>query len=126
MAYKKDDIVYRAKAMLGDSFREGTEERLESLCIAAALELEGRLRVNIDRSDIGLLFVSSASLLAVSMYMELERATAGFESFSAGNLSVKLKNGGGGASSDSLRAQAEKLLRPYMQGDGFDFVGVDT
>lgn len=122
MAYKKDDIYHKAKTMLGDSFRTGTEERLESLCIAAALELDSKLKADLDRSDIEILFVSAASLLAISMYMELEHSCSGFESFSAGDLSVKLK--GSIASPQTLRTQAEGMLRPYMRDGSFSFMGV--
>ena len=122
MAYKKDDIVYRAKSMLGESFREGTEDSLEAICIAAMQTLESRLRVDVCRSDIEVIMISAASLLAVSMYMELRRGTQSCDSFSAGNVSVKLKNSA--PSSDTLRDQAEALIKPYTDCGGFSFVGV--
>ena len=127
MAYKKEDIVQRSRAMLGESFRAGTEARLDGLCIAAALQLESRLRVNVDRSDIEAVFVTAAGLLAVSMYMELEREYGGVESFSAGNISVKLRDGSTGSrDTDSLRRQAEILLAPYTDSGAFGFMGVEA
>ena len=127
MAYKKEDIVQRSRAMLGESFRAGSEARLDGLCIAAAMQLESRLRVNVDRSDIEAVFVAAASLLAVSMYMELERECGELESFSAGELSVKLKSGSSAAGgADSLRKQAETMLAPYTESGAFGFMGVEA
>ena len=126
MAYKKEDIVQRSRAMLGESFRAGSEARLDGLCIAAAMQLESRLRVNVDRSDIEAVFVAAASLLAVSMYMELERECGELESFSAGELSVKLKSGSSAGGADSLRKQAETMLAPYTESGAFGFMGVEA
>ena len=126
MAYKKEDIVQRSRAMLGESFHAGSEARLDSLCAAAALQLESRLRSSVDRSEIEAVFVSAASLLAVSMYMELEYCGEP-ESFSAGNLSVKLKGGSGSSGgADSLRKQAETMLAPYTESGAFGFMGVEA
>ena len=127
MAYTTNDIKRKAMTMLGDSLRSGGEDVLGAVCEAAAMELKAKLRSGVSAESMGETFVTAAGILAIALYMELNDASAGgIDSFSAGNLSVKLgENGGIKASAASLRQTAENMLSAYLRDSGFCFLGVD-
>ena len=125
MAYTIQDIESKAREMLGTS-PLGQEGRvLRRACQTAAAELESKLRAGVKSSDIEELFTCAAGLLAISLYIELTGIPGdNIESFKAGELSVKLRDGAKTGSSQALRMRAESMLSAYLECGGFDFKGV--
>lgn len=125
MAYTNSDIESRARSLMTFSIPTESAGMLKAVCASAAAELESRLRKGVSSESIKELFVTAAGVLALSMYIELGGvATDRIGSFSAGNLSVRLDGGAVSASAASLRKYAERMLSAYIDGDGFEFVGV--
>lgn len=127
MAYTVNDIKEKAKSLLGGSLRPGGEEMLGAVCEAAAMEIKSKLRGGVSEESIGETYVTAAGILAIAIYMELsDSAESGINSFSAGNLSVRLSGSEGiKASAASLRKTAEGMLSAYLKDSGFCFMGVD-
>lgn len=113
-----DEIMAFAEEALGG---EENGAVLRRLCEASSGELRARLRENVEAEDIRELFVTAASVLALSMYMALTDSLSG-EEVRAGELSVKKR--ALGASAAELRKQAETLLAEYLRDEGFAFMGV--
>lgn len=125
MAYTNSDIESRACSLMTFSIPTESAGMLKAVCASAAAELESRLRKGVSSESIKELFVTAAGVLALSMYIELGGvATDRIGSFSAGNLSVSLDGSAVSASAASLRKYAERMLSAYIDGDGFEFVGV--
>ncbi len=103
----------------------GAEEDQDELLLpwiqAARERLEGRLRAGVLPEDCGPAFPLAAAMLAVE---GLERASGagGAVSFTAGEVSIR--TGGTGKNGESLSAQAERLLSPWLGATGFAFQGV--
>lgn len=127
MAYTTNDIKEKAITLLGESLRPGGEEVLGAVCEAAAMEIRAKLRDGVSEESLGELYVTAAGMLAIALYMEFsDSAEGGINSFSAGNLSVKLSDSNGiKASAASLRQTAESMLSAYLKDSGFCFMGVD-
>ena len=125
MAYTNQDIESKAREMLGFSPLGESGRALRSVCASAGAELESKLRAGVKGSDIEELFVSAAGLLAISLYLELEDfPKEKIDSFKAGELSVKLREGTRQQSAASLRKRAESMLSAYLDCGGFEFTGV--
>ena len=125
MAYTNQDVESKAREMLGYSPLAESGRVLRSVCDSAAAELESRLRAGVKSSDIEELFVSAAGVLAISLYLELGNIpNEKIDSFSAGDLSVKLRGGTKEQSAATLRKRAESMLSAYLDCGGFEFTGV--
>ena len=125
MAYTNQDIESKAREMLGTSPFGSEGRALRSVCQTAAAELESKLRSDVKSSDIEELFVCAAALLAISLYLELANIPDDtIESFKAGEVSVKLRDGAKAQSSQALRQRAETMLSAYLDCGGFEFKGV--
>lgn len=125
MAYTNQDVESKAREMLGYSPLAESGRVLRSVCDSAAAELESRLRAGVKSSDIEELFVSAAGVLAISLYLELEYIPdEEIDSFTAGDLSVKLREGTKAQSAATLRKRAESMLSAYLDCGGFEFTGV--
>lgn len=125
MAYTNQDVESKAREMLGYSPLAESGRVLRSVCDSAAAELESRLRAGVKSSDIEELFVSAAGVLAISLYLELEYIPdEKIDSFTAGDLSVKLREGTKARSAATLRKRAESMLSAYLDCGGFEFTGV--
>ena len=125
MAYTNQDVESKAREMLGYSPLAESGRVLRSVCDSAAAELESRLRAGVKSSDIEELFVSAAGVLAISLYLELEYIPdEKIDSFTAGDLSVKLREGTKAQSAATLRKRAESMLSAYLDCGGFEFTGV--
>ena len=125
MAYTNQDVESKARQMLGYSPLAESGRALRSVCDSAAAELESRLRAGVKSSDIEELFVSAAGVLAISLYLELEYIpNEKIDSFTAGDLSVKLREGTKAQSAATLRKRAESMLSAYLDCGGFEFTGV--
>lgn len=111
--------------MLGYSPLGESGRALRSVCGLAAVELESKLRAGVKSSDIEELFVYAAGVLAISLYLELGNTPDDkIDSFSAGDLSVKLRSGENAQSAATLRKRAESILAAYLDCGGFEFTGV--
>lgn len=113
-----EEILRLCRAMGAE---EDQEELLLPLVQAARRRLEGRLRTGVLPEDCGPAFPLSAAMLAME---GLERASGagGAVSFTAGEVSIR--TGGTGKKGESLSAQAERLLSPWLGATGFAFQGV--
>ena len=100
---------------------DGEMPLLEALCSAAVEELTGRLREEWTPERCGNAFSCAAAMLAAAGMLTC-RANGGVEQFTAGE--VSLRTGDGGQAASALRRQAEALMAPYWQDDGFAFAGV--
>ena len=125
MAYTNSDIENKALSLMGSELPAESAGILKAVCASAAAELESRLRKGVSSGEIQELFVTAAGMLALSMYLELAAVPGDrVGSFSAGNLSVRLDGGTVSASAAKLRKYAENMLAAYLDGGGFEFVGV--
>lgn len=109
--------IYEAALSYGAEESEG----LETICAAAEAELAARLKDGISAEDCGDVFVTAAAFIAIAMTAELRSVSDGIESYSAGNVSVRKKDG---ASSKVLRERAESIMAQYTTDGGFCFMGV--
>ena len=96
-------------------------ELLERLCLAAERELTGRLKDGVTAEDCEPAFVAAAAWLALAG-LQSGQATDGVESFTAGELTVRLDSEG--QQSQRLRQQAEQIMIPYLKDGHFAFLGV--
>lgn len=92
---------------------------LTLLCSAAAEELRGLLRSGIAPEDCGGAYALAAAWMALA---GLETAEDGVESFSAGEVSIRKRDGA--ARAKALRLQAMQVMKPYLRDEGFVFQGV--
>lgn len=124
MAYTNSDIENKALSLMSSELSAESAGILKAVCASAAAELESRLRKGVSSEEIQELFVTAAGMLALSMYIELSGLPGDrVDSFSAGNVSVRLDGGAVSASAANLRKHAENMLAAYLDG-GFEFMGV--
>lgn len=97
---------------------EDQEELLRPLVQAAERNLTARLKAGVSPADCGSAFPLAAAMVAME---GLEGASGldGVTSFTAGDVSIHTGGGGSGR-----RAQAERLLAPWLKEQGFAFQGV--
>lgn len=112
-----EDIYTAASAICGES-----SELLGLLSAAAEEELLYRLKKDVDVKSIESLFIASAAMLAASMYAGV--SDSGVKKYTAGNVSVEY-GGDSQPTSEVLRERSELLLAGYLDGGGFDFMGVN-
>ena len=109
------------------SFGGAASSELEALCGAALAELKKSLRDGLSPEDCGEVFVTAAAFTALAMQTELKSLSGiGVESYTAGSVSVR--SGGSTAAysaAKSLRAQAARIMAPFVRSEGFDFIGVN-
>ena len=87
-----------------------------------ARKIAAQLRTGLEPEACGAAFRVAAAWTALADLSEADRAT-GAESFSAGDLTVRL-GAAGGEGAARLRQRARELLAPYRDGGGFAFRGV--
>lgn len=113
-----EEIVAMAMA-LGQRTEE-ERELLTTLCQTAELELAQRLKAETRSEDCGIAFAAAAAWLALAA-METGSGER-VESFTAGDLTIR------GAENTQRgrewRAQAERLMAPYLEDERFSFRGV--
>lgn len=97
---------------------EETEE-LSLLCTAAVEELRGLLRDGVQAEECGAAFVLAAAWMALA---GLDTAGDDVESFTAGEVSIRRRDGG--ERGKALRLQAMQVMRPWLRDEGFVFRGV--
>ena len=109
-------------ARMAGQVEEGEEELLSLLCQVAERELAGKLKNGVKPEDCSGAFVIAAAWLALSLLCA-SRQEEQTESWSVGEVSVK-KNAKAGEQAAVYRGQAERLMKPYCEEDGFAFMGV--
>lgn len=96
-------------------------EELRILCEAARQELTGLLRKGVSPADCGGAFPLAAAWMALAGLQSAGKNDEA-ESFTAGAVSIKTKDGKLRAA--ALRLQAEQVMRPWLRDSGFIFRGV--
>lgn len=97
-------------------------EGLTALCESAQVELTGMLREGVTAEDCGGAFPLAAAWLALAA---LQTGGSGdeVESFTAGAVSIRKKDGAQRAA--ALRLQAVQVMKPWLRDEGFVFRGVE-
>ena len=113
-----DQICAQARVM-GRELMQENQSLLEAVCAASAAALRFRLRDNVRAEDCESDFVMAAALFALAAMQEVG-SLAQLEQVSAGDLTLRR---GESAVADSLRQQAELLMKPYLK-ESFLFLGV--
>ena len=92
----------------------GEESRtlLKPLCAAVERAWISRLREGVAAEDCGEALPCAAAFTAAA---DLAAGSGGVASFSAGDISVKLENGGARNRGEDLRQAAERLMEPFAQ-----------
>ena len=116
-----EDEIFTLARLLGQ-VPEEKEEALRILCRAAEAELRTQLRAGTAAEDCGPVFPVAAAWTALADLYEGGQAT-GVESFSAGDLTVRMGSASREGASD-LRRRARELMQSYRSGEGFAFRGV--
>ena len=120
MAEKENGSITERVAELAAALgKRGESQELSLLCAAAVEELKGCLKPGITPEDCGEAFALGAAWLALA---GLEVSDSGVESFTAGAVSVRRKDGS--LRQKALRLQALQVMKPYMADGGFVFRGV--
>lgn len=97
---------------------------LEALCHAAEAAWMSRLKSEFTAEDCGEAFLCAAAFTAAADYV-VSRGGDDVASFTAGEISIKRKNGSEGeAQAAALRKTAERLMAPYAVAESFAFKGV--
>ena len=109
-------------AKMAGQVEEGEEELLALLCQVAERELTGKLKNGVKPEDCSGAFVIAAAWIALSLLC-VSRQEDGVTSWSAGDVSVQKKESAGEQAA-VYRGQAERLMQPYCEDDGFAFMGV--
>ena len=102
---------------------EDQEELLLPLVQAAQGALTARLKRGIGPEDCGPAFLLASAMLAMESLWEATGQGNAVTSFTAGDLSVHMGTGNGGGGG-GLRAQADRLLAPWLADGSFQFRGV--
>jgi len=117
----KERVLELAAAAAG----AGETERvlLEPLCAAAESAWRARLREGVTAEDCGEALVCAAAFTAAA---DLAAGGGGVASFSAGDISVRVQDGGARLkAAESLRRSAERLMEPYIQTADLWAMGVE-
>lgn len=97
---------------------------LEALCLAAETAWMARLKDGVRAEDCAEAFCCAAAFTAAADYVAGASAD-GISGFSAGTVSVQMRNGTDKATlSSALRQTAERLMAPYAETEDFCFKGV--
>lgn len=111
-------------AMTVGQIPEEMEEQLTVLCAGAVEMLRGRLKAGVGAEDCAPALVLAAAWTALADLCMGECADR-VESFTAGAVTVRQSGGDGAlARSRGLREQAERVMAPYVNEQGFAFRGV--
>lgn len=102
---------------------EEEESLLEALCGVAETELAGKLRRGVTPEDCGGAFPVAAAWLALAGLCTGQGASGDPLSWTAGDVSVSGAVSAG-ERAETLRAQAMRLMAPYVQDERFYFRGV--
>lgn len=102
---------------------EGQEVLLTALCGAAEGTLRGKLKEGVTPEDCGGAFPVAAAWLALAGLCAGDCAQADAAGWTAGAVSVT-RTTPAGERAETLRAQAARLMEPYLRDESFFFQGV--
>ena len=111
-----ETILSLAEAIVSPSDQE--RPLLESLCACAETQIARRLSSGITPADCADAFTCAAALTAAGGLLAC-RGGGDVEQFTAGEVSLRLSESGGGAA--ALQRQAQALMAPYCRDDAFAF-----
>lgn len=111
----RENILTVAASIAGANEDDWT--LLEELCRAAEAAWMARLREGVSMENCGSAFDCAVAFSAAAMF---GAGQEGVSSFSAGDVSVKLR----GEAGASLREAAERLMAPYARPEGLFLKGV--
>ena len=117
MKTMEERMIELAEAIGGTGETERPLLRL--LCGQVRRELAGRLRAGVAEEDCQDAMALAGAWLALA---GLYAGDGGVERFSAGDLTIQHRDGA--ARGAALRLQAEQIMRPYVEDNGFVFRGV--
>lgn len=110
-------------AMAASGAGETERALLELLCAAAEAAWRDRLREGVAAEDCGEALICAAAFTAAA---DLAGGGGGVASFSAGDVSVKVQDGGERLkTAQSLRRSAERLMEPYVRTADLWAAGVE-
>ena len=112
--------IYAQACLLATELPVEKEEMLRTVCRAAEVSLETKLRSNLSPEDCRDDFTMAASMYAVAAMSELSDMNQ-LEQITAGDLT--LRRSGGTLAANCLRTQADMLMAPYVK-KGIAFLGV--
>nr|WP_326186010.1 hypothetical protein [uncultured Oscillibacter sp.] len=115
-----ETILELARAVAGAG---ADEALLSALCGLAAERWRLRLRPGVTEEDCGGAFCCAAAYTAAAD-LAVSRGGDGLESFTAGEVSVRLGTAARGAAGLALRQAAERLMAPYVEPEDFSFRSV--
>lgn len=120
-----DDILTVARCFSDRTWSQAEEEVMVTLCQAAQVKWEARLREELTPEDCRGPFVTACAWSALGAMQSGLEAGSSFpvSAFSAGDLRVQ-RQAGGDAAAKSLEAQAQALMEPYVQDGDFAFLEV--
>lgn len=103
---------------------EAERPLLEALCAAAEADAAARLREGVTPEECGSSFLCAAAMLAAAGALSCQ-SSGGVEQFTAGDVQLRLKSGGGDSdTAEPLRRRAGELMRPWWRDEDFAFTGV--
>ncbi len=114
--------AYNLALLMTGTLSSREQERLELFCKSAYAIFINRLRSDLTAADCGNEIINATALLALAALAEAG-TLSGVEQFTAGDISLKLENGGEFAAANCLRTQAYLLMGPYLQAP-IIFMGV--
>ena len=104
-------VYAQARLMIPDLLAEN-EALLETVCRAAVVSLENRLRNNLVAEDCQADFVMAAGMYAVAAMSEISDMGQ-LEQITAGDLTLRKTDSS--VAANCLRAQADMLMAPYVK-----------
>lgn len=112
-------------AMTAAEAGEAERTLLEPLCAAAEAMWLGRLREDVTAADCGEALLCAAAFTAAAD-LTAGGGGGGIASFSAGDVSVKTRDGGERLrTAENLRRAAERLMEPYVRAADLWATGVE-
>ena len=113
-----EEVINQAKFM-AQEMTQDQQDLLRTVCEAAVMSLEARLRDNLTPEDCQPEFVTAAGMFALAAMADIGD-WSGMEQLTAGDVTIRRgKNG----AANYLRSQAELLMAPFLK-NGFAFLGV--
>lgn len=119
-----NEIVTMAKAFWGRAMETEEEMLLTRLCEESFIQWGSRMRAGVSPEDCAEALIPACAWTALSGFLAGRQAAAPWSSFRAGDVTVSSGTGTALEQVQNLRGQAETIMRPYVEDDGFVFQGV--
>lgn len=118
------EIVSMAKAFYGRAPEAEQETLLTRLCEEAFIQWGNRLKSGLTAEDCPAAMIPACAWTALAGFVGGQAGSGSWTSFRAGEVSVSGGGQGGQTASLALREQAERIMAPYVEDEGFVFQGV--